>query len=123
MPSDVEQAGPNKPTQCDNRPGILGDAIADAVRPAVGETLNRAETAAGRVVERAGRESRRTIANATRRFGRLLTHWGRESRDVVADIDQRLGRQQMAQREGASLPGGPLTVRVVSPRQVQLAAL
>lgn len=96
MPSDVEQSGPSKSKQRDRHGGIISKMIADAVRPAVNETLDRAETAAGRVVDRAGRETRRTIADALRRSARILTQWGRESRDVVADIDQRLARQQEA---------------------------
>jgi len=99
MASDVERR-PRKagePSATDS--GLVGGMIADAVRPAVAETLDKARVAGEQIVERAGGEARRTAGDVERRASRVATHVGRETREVVADLDERLGRQQEALEE------------------------
>ena len=80
-------------------PRGVGALIADAVRPAVSEAIDRIHRAGDHLVDRGGREARRTVGETERRAGRLATNVERGVRHVVADVDQRLAKQQEALEE------------------------
>jgi hypothetical protein len=73
--------------------------FADIVRPAVNETIDKAQVAADKVIEKAGREIRRTSGDVERKGSKLVNKMSSELKDVVSDADVRFAKQQEALSE------------------------